>query len=339
MGHLPGPIAAAHRMKLVLHCGLHKTGSTSFQNACLEAQPTLAEHGVLYPSTWEGGQFPLQHAEVALALLSGEVDRVISWLKGLQTGPKPDVDTILISAEDLCSLFWVPRTLESFHHKAARLFDDVRYVLVLRRLGELVPSAIRQYLVHSGTCLLDPDARFDVSRYFRMVATFEDLLGPAVTTVSYATLRDSGRFCNALLDTCVPGRTAGLLTERTDNAGAGRRDPTLYLTATLRGAIALSTGTNPYALRVEEELGALLDPEALAAAFRKPDGAARATAFLDEAADAFARREITRQADALRAAYAGRAFLDFFLEDEGSGGRPDRPGSPGAELADTGPSS
>ena len=36
-------------MRLVLHIGLEKTGTTSFQAFCAEHRPALAQSGVLYP--------------------------------------------------------------------------------------------------------------------------------------------------------------------------------------------------------------------------------------------------------------------------------------------------
>ena len=38
-------------MKLVLHVGIHKTGTSAIQAFCKENRATLAEIGVLYPKT------------------------------------------------------------------------------------------------------------------------------------------------------------------------------------------------------------------------------------------------------------------------------------------------
>jgi hypothetical protein len=55
-------------MDLLLHVGLHKTGTTTVQ-ACLSASAqALKGHGILYPST---GLWADQHALIPCCLLAG----------------------------------------------------------------------------------------------------------------------------------------------------------------------------------------------------------------------------------------------------------------------------
>lgn len=58
-------------MKLTLHCGTHKTATTTFQNICSKNRKTLFEHGILYPELDErrhqGGIIKhIQHGNISV---------------------------------------------------------------------------------------------------------------------------------------------------------------------------------------------------------------------------------------------------------------------------------
>ena len=54
-------------MQLVIHAGVHRTGTTSLQRALEKARPALAARGIVYPGT-ETNQQALQISELRLTV-------------------------------------------------------------------------------------------------------------------------------------------------------------------------------------------------------------------------------------------------------------------------------
>jgi hypothetical protein len=129
---------------VLLHIGVHKTGTTAIQAALTDARPELRQHGVYYP-----GKRPAQHRS-ALAILQrpwGWVDRgaetydrsVFDWLARRTNEHE---GRTVISSEFFC---------EANEDSAAEIAqalggDKVHVVVGLRNLGSLLPSSWQQYL-------------------------------------------------------------------------------------------------------------------------------------------------------------------------------------------------
>ena len=142
-GLLPA-VAALPADAIVLHIGVHKTGTTALQAALADARPELAERGVSYP-----GRRQAHHGQ-ALAVLQ----RSWGWAGRGGEVPRPEVfdrlcakaathpGRVIISSEHFC---------EADDDAAARVVqglgtDRVHVVITLRSLASLLPSSWQQYL-------------------------------------------------------------------------------------------------------------------------------------------------------------------------------------------------
>lgn len=135
---------------VLLHVGVHKTGTTAIQAAFADARSELAERGVRYP-----GKLQAQH-RAALALLG----RPWGWnSRGGSVMDRRHFDSlvrrtskhdgrVVISSEFFC---------EAPEDKAAETIealggpDKVTVVVTLRNLGRLLPSSWQQYLKYGLT--------------------------------------------------------------------------------------------------------------------------------------------------------------------------------------------
>lgn len=138
------PVTPLNRDGVLLHVGVHKTGTTAIQAALADARPELRPLGVLYP-----GKRKAQHRS-ALAVTQrtwGWKERggetydmsVYQWLVDQVSGHS---GRVAISSEFFC---------ESDAQTAAKITSDlggerVHVVVTLRNLGRLLPSSWQQYL-------------------------------------------------------------------------------------------------------------------------------------------------------------------------------------------------
>ncbi|HNO15063.1 MAG TPA: hypothetical protein PKH30_02830, partial [Actinomycetota bacterium] len=133
-----------HPGEVLLHVGLHKTGTTALQVALADARPQLADHGVRYPGT---GTF--QHR----AILAG-ADRKYGWQNnGAREVPRKHWDDLVAqSAFDGRTVVSSEFLDDVDEATARRMIDDlggpqrVRVVVTLRAVGAILPSAWQQRL-------------------------------------------------------------------------------------------------------------------------------------------------------------------------------------------------
>ena len=135
---------------VLLHVGVHKTGTTAIQAALADARPELLEHGVRYP-----GKLQAQH-RAALALLG----RPWGWnSRGGSVMDRRHFDTlvrrtskhdgrVVISSEFFCE---APEEKARETIEALGGPDKVTVVVTLRNLGKLLPSSWQQYLKYGLT--------------------------------------------------------------------------------------------------------------------------------------------------------------------------------------------
>lgn len=303
-------------MRVVLHIGLHKTGTSSFQRACRSAQQRLMEVGVLYPSSRAGAQFAENHSDLAHAVLRGEMGLAEEFLEHCRAeAVGARCSCLLLSSEDFCLLFEHLPILRRLEDLLEVLFEDRSYVLVLRDARSLLPSGLKQRLVHCGGTLLGAESPVDFSRPLRMARALEEVLKPRLVFVSYEGLMAREHFCNALLERCV-GLTeeAEFLEERRENVGSRFRDrPELFLTPVLRAAVALVEGENPYAGSVEERLESLVDLPALKRAFRGPEAAATCEELIDRAVALICERALADQGEQLQREFGAERFYSMLM--------------------------
>ena len=129
---------------MLLHVGVHKTGTTAIQAALADARPQLAEHGVTYP-----GRKQAQHG-AALAV----IERTWGWKE--RGGRPPDLvrfDTLAKQSRAArgrvvaSSEFFCEANADQTAFVAERLGTErLHVVITLRNLGRLLPSSWQQYL-------------------------------------------------------------------------------------------------------------------------------------------------------------------------------------------------
>lgn len=129
---------------VLLHVGVHKTGTTALQAALADARPELATLSVTYPGKKQA------HHTAALAVVGrtwgwkdngGEVTPISRYEK-LLSQSKAASGKVIVSSEFFC---------EADAATAKRVVSDlggdrVKVVITLRNLGKLLPSSWQQYL-------------------------------------------------------------------------------------------------------------------------------------------------------------------------------------------------
>jgi hypothetical protein len=150
------PTKAIAANGVLLHVGVHKTGTTAIQAALADAREDLATQNVRYP-----GKLQAQH-RAALALLGrpwgwnnrggGVMDRehFDRLVKRTTTAP----GRVVISSEFFCeaSAEQAQEAVTALGEAGAR---PVHVVVTLRNLGKLLPSSWQQYLKYGLTTSYD----------------------------------------------------------------------------------------------------------------------------------------------------------------------------------------
>jgi hypothetical protein len=152
----PTPTKAIVANGVLLHVGVHKTGTTAIQTALADAREDLATQNVRYP-----GKLQAQH-RAALALLGrpwgwnnrggGVMDREHFDRLAKRTTAAPG--RVVISSEFFCeaSAEQAQEAVTALGEAGAR---PVHVVVTLRNLGQLLPSSWQQYLKYGLTTSYD----------------------------------------------------------------------------------------------------------------------------------------------------------------------------------------
>lgn len=125
-------------MRVLLHAGTHKTGTTSFQFLMNRSEEVLNRNGILYPrvSDWA------QHSKLAWMLQSGEKEKFASLVSQVMSYAKEQkFHTVLLSGEDfencLLDLHFAKSLEEIFLANGATQLD---WVFVIRDKFEYMLS-------------------------------------------------------------------------------------------------------------------------------------------------------------------------------------------------------
>lgn len=121
-------------MRLILHCGIHRTGSTSIQRTLNANVEKLREHGYLYPYL----QLP-NHGKIAwylhLGRLSGQ-----ELLQQIKEQCSANIHSVILSSEDFSvhtNLDWIRPILDAF---------DVKAFFYFRRQDKWLTSWYNQHI-------------------------------------------------------------------------------------------------------------------------------------------------------------------------------------------------
>lgn len=133
-------------MRIILHIGVYKTGTTAVQSFLSRNRAVLAERGVLYPESFT--KFDAHHPlPWALGVghqakdLSVRPDEVVGAI--LQEADSAGADTIILSSEEFINLEAAERL-----PKLKRLFDGhaIEILIYLRRQDSLLLSTYGQHV-------------------------------------------------------------------------------------------------------------------------------------------------------------------------------------------------
>ena len=181
-------------VSLVFHGGHYKTGTTSLQHTLRHSEPALAAAGILYPRGPADGQFSdVQHADLVSDSCSGQHDRVEQYLAGVvETAKAQGCKTVLLSSELATSFHRFPDGFARWSETTQRIFDDVRYVFVVRDAIGYATSMYRE-LTKSGRASFHFDAVKDelatqLCVQQRSIAFFRKWDSKRVTLLSFRAL-------------------------------------------------------------------------------------------------------------------------------------------------------
>ncbi|MEM1144296.1 MAG: hypothetical protein AAGI88_17075 [Pseudomonadota bacterium] len=149
-------------MRLLLHIGTEKTGSTALQEYLESRRRTLAEAGFLLPDFLEGSN----HLELACMFMADRKDDEFLSSKGFSTpeararrreellsaladqvkANRKSASTMLISSEHFQSRLTDPKEVDQFIRSIAPIFCEVKVVCYLRRQERMALSFYTQKL-------------------------------------------------------------------------------------------------------------------------------------------------------------------------------------------------
>ncbi|MEM8499150.1 MAG: hypothetical protein AAF542_14090 [Pseudomonadota bacterium] len=123
--------------RIILHAGLHRTGTTSVQIAASESRDELVKRGVLFP---EGcNLYPDQHSSVAFDLKNGREEKVVERLTEIERkADELGCEKIFLSGEEFCDVN--AELLSKFN---TLCFAPVTVFLTFRNYAEWFSSQVR----------------------------------------------------------------------------------------------------------------------------------------------------------------------------------------------------
>jgi hypothetical protein len=206
------------RYRLTLHCGLHKTGTTTLQQMLHRNRGALAAQGIFYPAPPRG----VGHNRFFHPGLTHELQHALEafFVSG--------AERLLLSAEDLSQHFLDRARTEAIRDTFARVFD-IELVLYLRRQDRLKESVYAEIVKRRFTGPIETDAHYLLDFRDRL-ARLEAAFGRDALTVR---LYPEDAPCPALLvaDFCAAAGidAAALELDSTRHNSAFHRRKTLLL--------------------------------------------------------------------------------------------------------------
>lgn len=144
-------------MRLFLHAGLHKTGTTSIQAFMARNSSLLAEHGVCIPRSGLVGTFPeTAHHNIAWQLggftfdpAAGTLDDLVAELRGAAA------PVACVTSESFEHLYKFPGSLREFKDALDRIGYDVRVVLYFKSQVSYAESLYAEMVKHRSGFTLE----------------------------------------------------------------------------------------------------------------------------------------------------------------------------------------
>lgn len=171
---------------LIIHVGVHKTGSTAIQDAATRNSSLLGEAGVYVPET----QHLVNHSHIAQHVFRSDFDVVERWLaEHVAQAERVGATTMLVTGEDFCRVSRSgTRTLNTL---LWRYFATVTPVIYLRNKSDYYFSQYKHWLTHGPQTSL---AQFSRSANFeprKVVRRWRDVGHGTCHVHSYDSVLDS----------------------------------------------------------------------------------------------------------------------------------------------------
>lgn len=128
-------------MRLIVHCGLHKTASTNLQHLLHEHRAELASRGVFYQESPGSAA----HHHIAWRLLANDPSPLDALLAEAR---QRQCDHVILSSEDLEGVLFDPAPVRLLHDRASRAGASVEWHVVLRKPGACFSSLFAQLQWH-----------------------------------------------------------------------------------------------------------------------------------------------------------------------------------------------
>ncbi len=179
--------------KTVIHIGPHKTGSSYLQACFRQYRGALRARGIVVPAEWEHPGNAAQTVLVAALRDGGDLDGAVEVMARIRA---EDAETLLISAEDLCTLGVV---------QVQRLRDllgdcEVTVIYYVRRTSDLLFSSWQEDVKHTTSMtfpeyalahLRNPEASLFFNIDVRLKSWVEVFGKDSIRIVGYSALRDN----------------------------------------------------------------------------------------------------------------------------------------------------
>jgi hypothetical protein len=126
------------RLKLIIHAGTPKTGTTSLQTYLDKKQRKLRGKGILYPHNIERVKNPTapKHQWFEKNLVSTHLDHLLENFKNVISQVKEDTHTIILSSEGIYNYWWdFPDASKAILVELSILFDTELWVWFRDPLG------------------------------------------------------------------------------------------------------------------------------------------------------------------------------------------------------------
>lgn len=179
-------------MKVFLHIGTHKTGTTSIQRFASKNRELLAAHAIHWPTVLLDDH-PYQHSGLADLVMQGDNDAVAGFVQAaMEEARAAQARALLLSGETFCHL--PPQKVEAF---AACLPEgtDLHVIVYFRNIYGYAISSIQQQLkVHNSDRDLHRlvESKRKSLNYSAIVAAWENVApGERLDVRCYDTERDN----------------------------------------------------------------------------------------------------------------------------------------------------
>lgn len=201
--HSSAPAPWLADREVLVHIGVHKTGTTAVQGALSAARADLAAQGIRYPGTGTD-HFVATNAFLGKRRGAGwstpmDAPSITAWTRLLKEVHDADDMRVVVSSESLCEA--TPEQIRMFVDEFRG--RPLRVVVTLRPLEALMPSTWQQYLKTAHTFTFDE----------WLTATLSDPIEPRKPTPSFWTRNDHPAVLQRWIDVVGRDRVAAVVVD------------------------------------------------------------------------------------------------------------------------------